>query len=308
MNKIDKNQDKIKGSAFLFFASLIWGLTFVAQSVGMDYIGPFTFNAVRFWLGGLVLLPVIFLFRREPKKAFAHESNCKIVTKRENLWLGGVLCGILIFAATALQQIGLKSTTVGKAGFLTALYVVLVPIIGLFLKKRAGLFLWIGVSFAMAGLYFMSMDSHFTLDKGDIPVLLCALIFSFHILVIDYFSPLVDGVKLSCIQFFVAAVLSTIAMFVFEKPDLSAIYAARIPLLYTGFLACGVAYTFQILGQRTTPPAVASVVFGLEAVFAAFFGWLILHEQLTMRETVGAILVFTAVLLSQLSTIQKKKI
>ncbi len=286
----------------MFFASLIWGLTFVAQSVGMDYIGPFTFNTIRFLLGGFALLPVIAIFRREPKRAFVVGSACERTTKRGNLIWGGVICGVLIFAATGLQQIGLTYTTVGKAGFLTALYVVFVPVLGLCLKQKPGIFIWIGVSFALAGLYFMSMDTRFIFEKGDIPVLLCALIFSIQILAVDHFSPLVDGVKLSCIQFFVAAVLSSAAMFLFEKPCLTAIYAARIPLLYTGFLSCGVAYTFQILGQKTTPPAVASVIFGLEAVFAAFFGWLILHERLSMRETIGAVLVFSAVLLSQVST------
>jgi len=298
-------REKIKGSAFLFFASLIWGSTFVAQSVGMDYIEPFTFNAVRFLLGGLVLLPVAALFRHEPKTAFSTENSAQKLIKRRNLILGGIVCGILIFAATGLQQIGLVDTTAGKAGFLTALYVVLVPIIGLFFKKRSGVFLWFGVVFAVTGLYFLSMNEQFTLAKGDIPLLICALLFSFQILAVDYYSPLIDGVKLSCLQFFVAAALSAITMFFFEKPNLAAIWSARTPLLYTGFLSCGVAYTFQILGQKTTPPAVASVIFGLESVFAALFGWLILQEQLTGRELLGAALMLAAVLLSQITPKRK---
>jgi len=302
-----QNKEKIKGSAFLFFASLIWGSTFVAQSVGMDYISPFTFNAVRFLIGGLILLPVIAIFRRGPKIAFSIQDDDKKSVDRRNLLWGGLICGVLIFAATGLQQIGLVDTTAGKAGFLTALYVVIVPIIGLFFKKRPGIFLWLGVVLAVTGLYFLSMDEQFTLGKGDVPVLICALIFSFQILAVDHYSPLVDGVKLSCIQFFVAAVLSAIAMFIFEKPDLTAIYSARIPLLYTGVLSCGIAYTFQILGQKTTPPAVASVIFGLEAVFAAIFGWLLLNEQLTERELIGAVLVLLAVMLSQLTIKPNKK-
>ncbi|HOP10027.1 MAG TPA: DMT family transporter [Oscillospiraceae bacterium] len=298
MNK--SNTEKIKGSAFLFFASLIWGSTFVAQSMGMDYIQPFTFNAVRFFIGGLVLLPVIALFRREPKALSAEDIAKKAVDRRNLIW-GGVVCGVLIFAATGLQQIGLVYTTAGKAGFLTALYVVLVPIIGLFFKKKPSIFLWFGVAFAVTGLYFLSMNEQFTLGNGDLPVLICALIFSFQILAVDHYSPLVDGVKLSCIQFFVASVLSTVTMFLFEKPDLTSIWSARMPLLYTGILACGIAYTFQILGQKTTPPAVASVVFGLESVFAAVFGWLILNEQLTQRELFGAGLVLVAVMLSQIT-------
>ncbi|HNX14496.1 MAG TPA: DMT family transporter [Oscillospiraceae bacterium] len=301
------NREKIKGSAFLFFASLIWGSTFVAQSMGMDYIEPFTFNAVRFLLGGLVLLPVAIFFRHEPKKAFSPEDSAQNAIKRRNLILGGVICGILIFAATGLQQIGLVDMTAGKAGFLTALYVVLVPMIGLFFKKKSGVFLWFGVAFAVAGLYFLSVTEQFSFEKGDIPLLICALIFSFQILAVDYYSPLVDGVKLSCLQFFVAAALSAVTMFFFETPGLTAIWSARIPLLYTGFLSCGVAYTFQILGQKTTPPAVASVVFGLESVFAAVFGWLILHEQLTGREFLGAGLMLVAVLLSQITPKAKSK-
>jgi len=301
------NTEKIKGSLFLFFASVIWGATFVAQSVGMDYISPFTFNTVRFFLGGLVLLPVIALFRRTPKTAFSEESAAKKAAGHRNLIAGGIVCGILIFAATGLQQIGLVYTTAGKAGFLTALYVVLVPIIGLFFKKKPGIFLWFGVAFAVAGLYFLSMNEQFTLEKGDVPLLLCALLFSFQILAVDHYSPLVDGVKLSCIQFFIASALSAVVMVISEAPTWQAIWSARIPLLFTGLLACGVAYTFQILGQKTTPPAVASVIFGLESVFAAIFGWLILHEQLSQRELLGAALVLVAVFLSQLTPKRKAK-
>lgn len=299
-----QHNQKLKGSAFLLIASVIWGSTFVAQSVGMDHVSPFTFNAVRFFIGGLVLLPVIAI-RREPKTAFSVRDDEKKSAERRNLLWGGLICGLLIFAATGLQQIGLIHTTAGKAGFLTALYVVIVPVIGLFFKKKSGIFLWLGAVFAMIGLYFLSMDERFTLGKGDVPMLICALIFSFQIMAVDRFSPLVDGIKLSCIQFFVASALSATVMFIFEKPEAAAIYAARVPLLYTGILSCGVAYTFQILGQKTTPPAVASLIFGLEAVFAAVFGWLILNEQLSERELVGAALVFAAVLLSQLSARKK---
>ena len=288
---------KLQGTMMLLLTALIWGSSFVAQRAGMEYIGPFTFNGIRSLIGGLVLIPVIFLFSKE-KNAELTEAEKK--AGKKTLLLGGILCGIVLFAASSLQQIGMVYTTAGKAGFITALYIVLVPILGVFIRKKVKPIVWLCVILAVAGLYLLCMTDGLSLGRGDLLVLLCAFAFSIHILVIDYFAPRTDGVALSCIQFFVCGILSLFPMFLAETPVWSAILDCWIPILYAGVLSCGVAYTLQILAQKHTDPTVASLLLSLESVFAAVAGAIILHEQLAPRELAGCVLMFAAIIIAQL--------
>ncbi len=284
-----------KNSVMLLLTALIWGTAFVAQRVGMDYMGPFAFSAVRCTLGGLVLIPVIFLLRRLQKGERAQEVS------RKATLMGGLICGVILTVASNLQQIGIKYTTVGKAGFITAMYILIVPILGIFLKRRAGLKLWISVAIAIVGLYLLCMKGSFSLEMGDTLICLCALVFSVHILVIDHFSPKADGVMMSCIQFLVTGLLSAVCMVFAEPlPTLEIIVACRVPILYTGILSCGVAYTLQILGQKNVNPTVASLILSLEAVISVIAAWIILGQSMTAREMLGAALMFGAIILAQL--------
>ena len=281
------------GSILLTLTALIWGTSFVAQSVSNNYIGSFTFNAIRFLIGGIVLIPIIFTVNKFNKK------DDKI-DKKHDLFLGGFLCGIALFIASTFQQFGISSTSVGKAGFITALYIVIVPFLGVFLKKKLSFKTCISILISIIGLYLLCVKENFSIGKGDILVFLCALVFSVHILVIDHFSPKVDGVKMSCIQFFVSGILSLPFMFVLETPRLVSVAAAWMPLLYAGVLSCGVAYTLQILGQKNVNPAVASLILSLESCFSVLAGWIILGERLSFRESLGCILMFLAIILAQL--------
>ncbi len=286
-----------KNACMLILTAFIWGTAFVAQSVGMDFLEPFTFNGVRSLIGGIVLLPCIFLIRRINARSGEAE---KAEGTRKDLVLGGILCGLLLFAASSLQQIGIVYTTAGKAGFITAFYIVIVPVLGIFLHKRIGWKVWAAVVMALAGLYFLCMTEELTVGKGDLYIFLCALIFSVHILVIDHFSPRVDGVKMSCIQFFTCGIVSLIPMFAWETPGVDNLLAGWMPLLYAGVLSCGVAYTLQVVGQKNVNPAVASLILSLESCFSVLAGWLILGEKLTMREFAGCVLMFAAIILAQL--------
>ena len=233
-------QMKLKNALLLILTATIWGAAFVAQSVGMDYVGPFTFSATRSLLGGIVLIPVILIMGKKTSPAEKQQKSNKKI-----LIIGGVCCGAALFAASNLQQIGIMYTSVGKAGFITACYIVLVPILGLFLKKKCSWIVWISVGLTLVGLYLLCINEQFSINKGDILMLFCALLFSVHILVIDHFAPKADGVKLSCIQFFVCSILSAICMFIFEKPSIASITQAWLPIAYAGVLSCGVAYTLQ---------------------------------------------------------------
>ena len=288
---------KLVSSLMLIVAALIWGTAFVAQRKGMEYAGPLAFNGVRTLIGSLVLLPVALIFR--PAKA---------ANLRKTL-LAGLLCGLCLFMATNLQQIGLTSTEAGKAGFITTFYIILVPVLGLFLRKKTGAVTWLAVAVALGGLFFLCVKpGEVRIAPGDLLVLGCAFFFAVQILVIDFFVQEVDGVLLSCVQFAVDGVLSLIAAFLFEKPDFPALFRGWIPLLYTGILSCGVAYTLQILGQKNLHPTVASLLMSLESAFAVLGGWLILHERLTRRELLGCALMLAAVLLVQLAPAGKEKI
>ena len=291
----------LKNITTLFLTAFIWGVAFVAQSVGMNYIGPFTFSCVRSILGGIVLIPCIwFLDRLKMKEEGVTEKRTMSEKEKKTLLIGGICCGIALCVASNLQQFGVKYTTVGKAGFITALYIVLVPIFGIFLKKKVGVKVWISVAISVVGLYLLCMTEKLSISKGDFLVLLCAIVFSIHILVIDHFSPLVDGVRMSCIQFWITGILSAIPRFLFEKPSLSAIFAAAVPLLYAGVMSSGVAYTLQIVAQKDADPTVASLILSLESVFSVLAGWVVLGQVMSMREICGCVLMFAAIILAQL--------
>ena len=294
------NKTQVRNSFLLLLTAIIWGSAFVAQSVGMDYVQPFTFTFARSIIGGVVLIPVIALLRKTDSiKSKARSARIKGITKYE--WLGGICCGIALCAASNFQQIGMLHTTVGKAGFITALYVVIVPILGLFLKKRVPALIWLCVVLSVVGLYLLCMPKgNFVLAQGDILVLICALLFSFHILIIDYFSPKGDGVVISCIQFFVCGILSGIIMLFVENPSLANIMDAKWSILYAGALSSGVAYTLQVVAQKGVNPTVASLILCLESVVAVLAGWLILGDKLTSRELAGCLLMFVAIVLAQL--------
>lgn len=300
----DQKKFNWKNPAMLLLAAFIWGSSFVAQSVGMDYVEPFTFICVRTLVGGLVLIPCIFLLDRLKS---TEERAAAAQMDRKTLLTGGVSCGVILFFASNAQQIGMQYTTVGKAGFITALYIVIVPILGLFLKRRCGAKVWVSVVIALAGFYLLCMVDGFSLERGDIWLLACSVLFSAHILTIDHFSPMVDGVKMSCIQFLTCGSLSGIVMLLTESPNLTNILAAWMPLLYSGVLSCGVAYTLQIVGQKNYNPTVATLLLSLESVFSALTGWAVLHEKLSARELTGCVLIFCAVIMAQLPEREKEE-
>jgi drug/metabolite transporter (DMT)-like permease len=303
---------QVRNSFLLLLTAIIWGSAFVAQSVGMEHVEPFTFTFTRSIIGGVVLIPVIILLRKTDSVTMRRDSQgkdfagIKGITKYE--WLGGICCGIALCAASNFQQIGMLHTTVGKAGFITALYVVIVPILGLFLRKRVPALIWFCVVLSVAGLYLLCMPKGaFTLAQGDVLVLICALLFSFHILIIDYFSPKGDGVVISCIQFFVCGILSGIIMLFVENPTFANIMDAKWSILYAGALSSGVAYTLQVVAQKGVNPTVASLILCLESVVAVLAGWIILGDKLTSRELAGCILMFVAIVLAQLPTPKKER-
>ena len=296
-------KQQIKSSLILLLTATIWGVAFVAQSVGMEYIGPFTFNAIRCVLGGLALIPVILVLKK--KKETGAENQEK--EDKKTLWAGGIACGVILCIASNLQQFGIMEASVGKSGFFTALYIVMIPVIGIFIGKRPGIKLWFCVALAVVGMYLLCMkDGSFTIDRADIMLLLCALAFSFHILVVDYFSPKVDGVKMSCIQFFVCGVLSAVGMLFTEIPDISNIQAAWLPLLYAGLLSCGVGYTLQIVGQKGINPVIATLIMSLESVISALAGWVILGQVLSPKDILGCVLMFVAIIITQIPIGNKK--
>lgn len=292
---------KTKNAFMLVLTAFIWGTAFVAQSVGMDYLGPFTFNGVRSIIGGMALLPCIVLLNK------LNGASEKTEGSKKDLIAGGIACGFLLFAASSLQQLGIQYTTAGKAGFITAFYIVIVPVLGIFLKKKIGWKVWAAVILALLGLYFLCITEKFSVGRGDILIFICALIFSLHILVIDYFSPKVDGVKMSCIQFFVCGIVSLPFMFALETPKAGAMIEGIVPLLYAGVLSCGVAYTLQIVGQKNVNPAVASLILSLESCFSVLAGWFVLGEKLSVREYAGCVLMFAAIILAQLPEMKKEQ-
>ena len=328
----------MRQSLILFLTAVIWGVAFVAQSAGMEHLGPFTYNGVRSVLGGLVLIPCIVLLNRIQGRNGSEErdtdgrlqqnpavdgtvhsklSSCStrrlagrmdihavkvrdFHSNNRQLLTGGLCCGIILFAASNFQQFGIQYTTVGKAGFITAMYILIVPVLGLLFHKKAGLQVWIGVLFGVTGLYLLCMQDSLRLDRGDALVLVCAFIFSLHILVIDHFSQKVDGVKMSCIQFWVCGILSLLCSVLFESPDLHSIVISWLPVCYGGIMSCGVAYTLQIVGQKGMNPTVASLILSLESVVSVIAGFLLLGQAMSRRELFGCLMMLMAIIFAQL--------
>lgn len=297
------NRRKLRANLLLLLTAMIWGAAFVAQSVSMDYIGPFTFLFSRSILGGVVLLPLIAVFDRKIP------GEAPLPGERKTLILGGLLCGTALFVASAFQQIGIQETTAGKAGFITSMYMVLIPVCGLFLGRKVQRKVWGAVVVALVGMYFLCLHGSglTAINRGDLMEMVCAVGFTVHILVIDRFTGRVDGVKMSCIQFFVCGILSFICMLLFEEPNWRDILDAWLPIVYAGVLSSGVGYTLQIVAQKDTDPTVASLLMSLESVFSLIAGWIILHQAMSRRELFGCMLMFAAVIWVQLPTRRKAK-
>ncbi len=282
---------QFKGSLSIILATIIWGSTFVAQSVGVEKIGPITFLAIRGYLAVLALLPVVYV---------RHRGHFFSVLKDPKLWKAGVLCGAALFVATALQQVGLIYTSAAKGGFITAMYIILVPVFGLFLKKKPPKTTVFSVAIAAIGLYFISGIGVSSINIGDVLMLLCAVGFSVQILLLDHLATDLDSIALNLVQSLVCALISTVFMFT-EAPSVADMVSCWLPLMYAGVLSMGVAYTLQIVGQKCLEPTTASLLMSFESVFAALSGWLILNETLTATEFLGCGLVFAAIMLSQIS-------
>lgn len=312
---------KLRNTFFLFLTAMIWGAAFVAQSVSMDYIGPFTFICLRSVIGGLFLIPVIIVLDGIRKKSqnesadvvnsenilhIETEEKQRLSWKNKQLIEGGIVCGIFLFFANCFQQTGIQYTTVGKAGFITTFYIIIVPLIGLFFKKYCGILTLIGVVIALAGLYFLCITQKLTIQRGDALILCCSVLYAGQILAIDHYNPFVDGVKMSCIQFLTGGILGAVFMLLFENPSIAMILSAAGPILYTGIMSTGVGYTLQIVGQKGLNPTVAALILSLESVFSALSGYAFLHQVLTTRELIGCVLMFIAIVLAQLPDIRRK--
>lgn len=297
----------VRKSCLLVLTALIWGIAFVAQTTGGDTVGAFSFNCIRSLIGGIVLIPVIHVLDTKTDK------KPKTAAEKKTLLTGGIACGCVMFIASSFQQLGISlGTEAGKAGFLTACYILLVPILGLFLKKKCGWNIWVGVVLTLAGLYLLCMNgtTGFSLRFSDGLVIICAVCFSLHILLVDHFSPLVDGVRLSSIQFIISGLIGLIpTFFVDMHHSLSGFYAwlpalqswnAWIPILYAGVMSCGVGYTLQIIGQNGLNPTIASLLMSLESVFSVLAGWIIIGQKLTPREILGCVIIFVAIVLAQI--------
>ena len=282
----------------LLIIALIWGAAFVAQSAGMDYIGPFTFNSARSILGGIVLIPVIYVLDKKRKEEISQGKE--VIQNKKTLIIGGICCGFFLMLGSSLQQIGIQYTTAGKAGFITTLYIIIVPILGIFLKKKVPGKVWPCAMLAAIGMYLLCMSESLQIGKGDVLVFICAFLFAIQILLADHFVELADPVEISCIQFLTSGVILTILMFVFETPHWSDFVAAWLPIAYAGILSSGVAYTLQLIGQKGMDPTIASLLLSMESTFSVLAGWVILKQKLTVKELIGCVLMFTAVILVQL--------
>ena len=298
--------DQVRQVVFPILAAFIWGTAFVAQDMCADSIGAFAFNATRYFIAVLALL-VVILISDSLKKDKPSLSPIQKKAANRQLWLGGLCCGAALAVASNFQQAGMVAgTDSGKAGFLTALYVVLVPIFGLFFKRKVNLSTWIAVVLSVVALYLLCIKGEFSFAPGDLLVLVCAVCFAVHILVIDHFTAFCDGVKLSCIQFLFAGIISAVCMFIFEAVDFAAIWSCILPLLYVGIFSCGVGYTLQILAQKDSNPTVVTILLSLESVFAVIAGAIILKQQMSVREYIGCAVMFAAVILAQIEFPAKK--
>jgi len=290
----------LKSDSLLLLTSLIWGLAFVAQRIGMDYVGPFIFNGIRFALGALVILPFIFFSKTEQPTSRQQTAASKY------LIISGIILGLSVFGGATLQQYGLVYTTAGNAGFITGLYVVFVPILGLFRRQFPHFTVWIAALLAVIGLYFLSVTESFTLVFGDMLVLIGAVFWAAHVVIIGVMSPKVNALKLALIQYLVCSVLSLIVAFSIESNTFEGVIQATIPILYGGILSVGIAYTLQVIAQKKAPPAHAAIILSLEAVFAAIGGWLVLNEQLGNRGILGCGLMLLGMLVAQYHSLRRK--
>lgn len=291
----------LRSNLLLFLAAAIWGVAFVAQRMGMEYLGPFTFNGVRFALGSLSLLPLILFYKdSSPRNRDASYDS-------KNVVVAGLLAGVVLFIAASLQQIGLLYTTAGKAAFITCLYIVMVPLVGIFLKQYVSMSTWVGSVIAVGGLYLLCVKDSFFISYGEVLELVGAFFWTIHILVIDHFSRKVNVLKLACVQFITCSILSIITALLIETINMEAIYLSAIPILYGGICSVGIAYTLQIIGQKYAEPSHAAIILSMETVFAALGGWLILNEKLGVQESLGCAIMFLGMLLSQLQSIRKPK-
>lgn len=293
----------LHSNLLLLLAAIIWGFAFVAQRAGMEHVGPFTFNGIRFLLGGLSLLPLLLL----PSNRTGNEGNQAPAWNKPAL-IAGVLAGLVLFTAASFQQVGMIYTTAGKAGFITGLYVILVPVFGMFTGHNTRFSIWSGAIVAVAGLYFLSITDQFTIDPGDAFVLVSAFFFAVHILVIARFSKAVSIIRLSVIQFFTTSVLSLLVALLTEEIILSDVFSAAIPILYGGIFSVGIAYTLQVAGQKHAHPASASIILSLESLFAVVGGWLVLNEQMSARGLFGCVLMLTGMILAQINFSRKTKL
>ncbi len=301
---------KIGGEIMLLIVALIWGTSFVAQKTGMDTIGPFTFGSLRMYIGFLALLPVIFVLSAIEKKKKALEPATKISAEQKkkeqkDLLVGGLVCGMAIYFAAIVQQVGLQYTTSGKAGFITALYIVIVPVFGLFLKRKVKPILWACIAVALVGLYLLSVTEGLNINKGDLIMVICAFGFAAHILACDHFTAKADGVKLSALQFLVAGIIGTPLM-IYESFTLEGLLGAAMPLLYVGVMSCGVAYTLQMVAQKRVEPTMTSLILSLESVIAIIAGIILLSESINSREIIGCALMFAAIIVAQLPSKEER--
>ena len=299
--------NQVRQVVFPILAAFIWGTAFVAQDLCADSIGTFAFNATRYFIAVLALLVVIAVSDKAKRNRPTPTAEEKKAANKQ-LWLGGLCCGVALAIASNFQQAGLVAgTDAGKAGFITALYVVLVPVFGLFFKRKVSLPVWIAVVCSVVALYLLCIKGDFSLAAGDLLILVCAVCFAVHILVIDHFTAYCDGVKLSCLQFLFAGIISAVCMFLFETVNFAAIWSCILPLLYVGIFSCGVGYTLQILAQKDSNPTVVTILLSLESVFAVIAGAIVLHQQMSAREYIGCVVMFAAVILAQIQFPEKKK-
>ena len=293
---------QLRQSFLLFLTATIWGSGFVAQSIGMDHVTPFTYTFFRTFIGAIVLLPVIYWLHQRKRSDQKQSERPAPHYQRKDLIIGSICCGICLVGGESFQQFGLVTTDAGKAGFITSLYIVFVPIFGLFLGKKLNRFIILGVLLSLFGFYLLCIKQSFTIEQGDVLILICAVVFAFHILVIAYYVERIDGVELSCGQFLVASFLGLVLMLIFDHNLTWENFKAALPaMLWCGIMSNGVAYTLQIVGQRGINPTIATIILSMESVMAVFFGWLILDESLSVRQYIGCAVMFAAVIIAQLN-------
>lgn len=284
-----------KSELLLLLAAVIWGFSFVAQRAGMEHVGPFTFNGVRFALGSLSLLPLIFFFKRKSNTLQLQRES----VSSKNFIFGGILLGTILFTASSFQQVGIVYTTAGNAGFITGLYMIFVPIFGVFIKKKTSLNIWFAAIIALAGMYILSVGDEFNTGYGDFLVLIAAAFYAIHVLLVGYYAPKIDNLKISAFQFAICSIFSLIAAFIFETPNIEGILLAAIPILYGGLFSVGIAYTLQVIGQRKAHPAPAAIILSMETVFAVLGGWWLLNESVDAKTLAGCSLMLAGMVLAQ---------